>query len=49
MDAVSLGDLHLMKKAGFPMEHVVLHGNTNPVMIICLPLKIMSEPLLLTI
>lgn len=29
MDAVSLGDLHLMKKVGFPMEHVVLHGNNK--------------------
>lgn len=29
LDSVSLGDMYLMKRAGFPMEQVVLHGNNK--------------------
>ncbi|MGD9605090.1 MAG: diaminopimelate decarboxylase [Bacilli bacterium] len=29
IDAVSLGDLYLIKQSGFPMERVILHGNNK--------------------
>lgn len=29
IDAVSLGDMYLIKKSGFPMNRVVLHGNNK--------------------
>lgn len=29
IDAVSIGDLYLINKSKFPMEHVVLHGNNK--------------------
>lgn len=28
-DGVSSGDMYLMEKSGFPMEHIVLHGNNK--------------------
>lgn len=31
MDAVSLGDLYVALKAGFPMEHIVFHGNNKSI------------------
>lgn len=30
-DGVSSGDMYLMEKSGFPMEHIVLHGNNKSV------------------
>ena len=29
MDAVSLGDLYVAYKSGFPMEHIIFHGNNK--------------------
>ena len=31
MDSVSLGDLYVAKRCGFPMEHLVFHGNNKSV------------------
>lgn len=28
-DAVSLGDMHILKESGFPFDHIVLHGNNK--------------------
>ena len=30
-DAVSLGDMYILEKSGFPFDHIVLHGNNKTI------------------
>ena len=41
-DGVSSGDMYLMEKSGFPMEHIVLHGNNKSFWVIESPISSIS-------
>lgn len=42
IDAVSVGDLYLLKQANFPMDRVIFHGNNKSIeeLNLCLDLKV---------